>query len=79
MPKGPQGERRPADAVACAVMVGKIAVGDLPADATPDRAIFRESGQRGGQNRTKYLTPEQRREIARNAAKARWHKPPPSG
>lgn len=28
MPKGPKGERRPADVIGAAVMVGKIATGD---------------------------------------------------
>ncbi len=28
MPKGPQGQRRPADAVGCAVQVAKIATGE---------------------------------------------------
>lgn len=32
-------------------------------------------GQKGGQARAKRLTPEQRREIAKRAAKTRWGKP----
>jgi len=31
-------------------------------------------GKKGGQSRAKNLTPEQRKEIARKAAKARWGK-----
>lgn len=75
MPKGPQGEQRPADAVACAVMVGKIAVGDLPNDSTPERDVARQTGQRGGQARAKNLTAAQRRQIAKQAADARWKNP----
>jgi len=30
MPKGPQGEKRPADAIGLAVMVAKIATGEQP-------------------------------------------------
>ncbi len=29
MPKGPNGEKRPADAIGLAVMVGKIATGEI--------------------------------------------------
>lgn len=29
MPKGPRGEKRPADAIGLAVMIGKIATGEI--------------------------------------------------
>ncbi len=32
MPKGPQGQKRPADAIALAVMVAQIARGDIEDD-----------------------------------------------
>jgi hypothetical protein len=35
MPKGPQGQKRPANAIGLAVMVGKIATGEIE-DATAD-------------------------------------------
>ena len=35
MPKGPQGQKRPADAIGLAVMVGKIATGEIE-DTTGD-------------------------------------------
>jgi hypothetical protein len=35
---------------------------------------IRELGSRGGKSRSRNLTPERRREIARNAALARWSK-----
>ena len=35
MPRGPNGEYRPADPVGCAVMVAKIATGELEDDGHP--------------------------------------------
>mgnify|MGYP003655416427 CR=1 FL=1 len=35
MPKGPKGEKRPTDAIGLAVMIGKIATGQVD-DETPD-------------------------------------------
>lgn len=71
MPKGPQGQQRPADTNACAVMVAKIATGEAPdpVGAAPGR---RKSGQAGAQARAEKLTSEERRAIARKAAAARW-------
>lgn len=37
-------------------------------------ALGRLGGLRGGKARANKLTPEQRREIAQKAARARWHK-----
>ena len=39
-------------------------------------ALGRLGGLKGGKARASKLTPEQRKEIARNAAKARWEKKP---
>jgi len=77
MPKGPKGEKRPADAVARAVKVAKIATGeveeDKPEDETKDKDEAAVSmGKRGGKARASKLTPEQRAEIARKAARKRW-------
>ena len=69
MPKGPKGEKRPADVIGAAIMVAKIATGELP-DPIPSGK--RRGGKKGGKARAKKLTPEQRQEIARKAAKARW-------
>ena len=74
MPKGPKGEKRPADAVGAAVMVAKIATGEIEEDTDDDgkdKAAV-ELGRKGGQARAKKMTPERRREIARKAAQARW-------
>lgn len=32
MPRGPRGEKRPADTIGCAVMVAKIATGEIEED-----------------------------------------------
>lgn len=75
MPKGPRGEKRPADAVGLAVLVGRIAVGDVEdtGDAPPSGHQSR-GGKKGGAARAAKLTPEQRSEIAQIAAAARWKK-----
>ena len=77
MPKGPQGQKRPADVVGCAVHVMKIATGEIeenlddPPKRQPGRA---RSGKAGGRARAAGLTPERRSEIAATAAAARWEK-----
>jgi hypothetical protein len=73
MPKGPRGEKRPADAIGAAIMVGRIATGDLvdTKGKAPNRA---KGGIVGGANRAKTLTPSRRSQIAQKAAKARWTK-----
>jgi hypothetical protein len=38
------------------------------------RDYFRKMGKEGGKTRAKQLTAEQRKEIAKQAAKARWAK-----
>lgn len=75
MPKGPQGQKRPADAVGLAVLVGRIATGEVEdtSDApAPDR--HSESGKKGGAARAAKLTPQQRSEIAKKAAAKRWER-----
>ncbi|MYB48788.1 MAG: RNA-binding protein [Dehalococcoidia bacterium] len=69
MPRGPNGERRPADTVANAIHVAKIATGEIE-DETP--SAKRNGGLVGGNARRDTLSPERRSEIARKAAKARW-------
>lgn len=68
MPRGPKGERRPADVIGAAVMVAKIATGEIEdKKGQPAKA-------KGAKARAKALTPKQRAEIARTAAEARWKK-----
>lgn len=68
MPRGPNGERRPADVVGCAVHVMKIATGEIEEELTENR----EGKVNGGKARTEGMTPEERSELGRKAAMARW-------
>jgi hypothetical protein len=71
MPRGPKGERRPADVIGAAIMVAKIATGEI--EDTPSKAPNRaKGGKAGGAARAKALTPEKRRQIAKKAARSRW-------
>lgn len=70
MPKGPKGQKRPADVVGCAVTVAKIATGEE--EETKETSGRSRSGKAGAKARSKALTSEARSEIARKAAKARW-------
>jgi len=74
MPKGPKGENRPADVIGAAVMVVKIATGELedtPKDDGKNRAA-QELGRMGGKARAEKLTKKQRSEIAKKVADRRW-------
>ena len=77
MPRGPKGERRPADVNARAVMIAKIATGEIkdkvpsPEDEGKDPAAV-ALGRKGGQARAAALGKRKRKEIARNAAVSRW-------
>ena len=74
MPRGPKGEKRPADVVGAAVNVMKIATGETEEEHHEDgkdKAAV-EPGRKGGAARANKLTAERRREIARKAARARW-------
>jgi hypothetical protein len=75
MPKGPRGEKRPADVIGNAVKVMRIATGeeteDAPIDDGKDPAA-KALGKKGGAARAKSMTPERRAEIARKAAAKRW-------
>ena len=77
MPKGPRGEKRPADVVGNAVKVMRIAIQRLRNRAKA-RAVTRgkAGGPKGGRARAMRLTPKQRAEIARVAARTRWKKSP---
>ena len=73
MPKGPQGQKRPADVIGCAIKVAKIATGEI-AEEPDAKEYARKGGLIGGQARADKLTPKQRTQIAKKAAKARWDK-----
>ena len=74
MPKGPKGEKRPADVVGAAVKVMKIATGEIAEDIEDDGKdkAAQTLGRKGGKARATKLTAEQRSEIARKAAAKRW-------
>lgn len=73
MPKGPKGQKRPADVIGNAVKVMRIATGEDEDDmgASPKRA---KGGFKGAKARAKNLSPKDRSAIARIAASARWKK-----
>ena len=74
MPKGPKGEKRPADVIGAAVKVMQVATGEIEEDIDDDgkdKAAV-ELGRKGGKARAEKLSPERRAKIARKAAKARW-------
>ena len=71
MPIGPRGEKRPADANACAVAVARIATEEVEeVIQIKDGRI--KSGKAGGAARAKKMSPQRRREVAQKAACARW-------
>jgi hypothetical protein len=71
MPKSPKGHKRPADVISNAVLVMNIATGEAE-ETTPSRR--RAGGVKGGPARARALTPDQRSDMARVAATARWKK-----
>ncbi len=76
MPKGPQGQKRPADVVGNAVHIMRIATGEIDdsiADDGKDPAA-KALGKKGGTARAASMTPERRAEIAKKAAEKRWQK-----
>jgi hypothetical protein len=65
---------RPRDPNVLAKLVVDIATGEAK-NIKPARATARrKGGVKGGRARADQLTPEQRREIAKVAARARWKK-----
>ena len=70
MPRGPSGEKRPADAIGRAVMVAKIATGEMTESLSPGRV---ERARMGGQARMAALSDNERSEIGKRAAVARWN------
>jgi len=76
MPKGPRGEKRPADVIGMSVKVMRIATGEETEELETDRvkSAAAELGARGGKARAAKMTPEKRVEIARQAARSRWQR-----
>lgn len=77
MPRGPKGEKRPADVIGAAVMVGRIATGEIEEGTPPDdgkNAAAVALGRMGGKARAAGMKAKKRSEIAKKAAKSRWSK-----
>jgi hypothetical protein len=72
MPKGPKGEKRPADVIGNAVRVMRIATGEEEEDAPSPKSAAAALGALGGAARAKKLGKNRRVEIAKKAAAARW-------
>ena len=73
MPKGPKGEKRPADVISAAVKVMRIATGEEAEDPVVSAAQSKR-GRSGAAARAAKLSDAQRADIARTAAEARWKK-----
>ncbi|MCY4661137.1 MAG: RNA-binding protein [Acidobacteria bacterium] len=77
MPRGPKGEWRPADPVACAVHVAKIGAGLIEETYEPPvehRRPTPPDPKTGGRARAAKMTAEQRSAVAKRASDARWKK-----
>src|SRR5438552_4129012 len=78
MPRGPQGQKRPADVIGTAIVVAKIATGEIeetriaPSKDPAAVARGRRGGPRGARARADKLSPDERRRIAAHAASKRW-------
>jgi hypothetical protein len=75
MPKGPKGQKRPADVIGNAVRVMEIATGQREEEyeaKEPKDAAAAELGRKGGKARAEAMTAKRRKEIARKAATSRW-------
>ena len=74
MPRGPNGEWRPADPNACAVHVGRILTGEIAETLEPpeDRRKTPPDPAAGGRARAAKMSPEARSASAKRAAEARW-------
>lgn len=74
MPRGPKGQKRPADVISNAVTVMKIATGEIVEALTEDgrsKAAV-ELGRKGGLARAKSVNKADRVKIAKKAARTRW-------
>lgn len=71
MPRGPKGEKRPADVIGAAVMVARIATGEI-SDNGKEPSPASSLGRLGGKARAKKLSAKARKKIAKSAALSRW-------
>lgn len=71
MPRGPQGQKRPANSIGCAVMVGRLATGEITEILKEPTGKVR-SGKAGSKARAEKLSQAERIAIAKKAAASRW-------
>lgn len=71
MPRGPKGQKRPADVMGAAITVARVALGEL-SESPAAKSRRTQIGIAGSKARTENLSPRQRSEIAKKAAKERW-------
>jgi 2-keto-3-deoxy-6-phosphogluconate aldolase len=76
MPRGPKGEKRPANVIGNAIHVMRIATGEIDDLTTDDgkNAAAVALGRMGGKARAGGMSAKRRKEIAKKAAAARWTK-----
>ena len=72
MPKGPQGQKRPADVIGNAVHVMRIATGEKTDSVPAPKSAAAEMGSKGGKARAASLDAGKRKAVAQMAARARW-------
>ena len=83
MPRGPKGEWRPADPVARAVHVMKIATGQIeetfepPRNPKADHAADSRRASKAGKASAASRTQAERRELGKKGAAARWRSTTP--
>ena len=73
MPRGPKGEKRPADAIGNAVMIGRIATNEIK-DLTETTKAAATLGKKGGNARAASLTARRAHKLPSWRAEARWKK-----
>lgn len=82
MPKRLSKDKRPSDVNQLMHQLGRESTGEAKAETTPTRseisrimsAMGRKGGKKSAKARMEKISPEQRSEIAANAARAMWAK-----
>jgi hypothetical protein len=69
MPKGPKGEKRPADVIGNAVHVMRIATGEIEESYEPARGTRADAGHKGGKARARSMSPNEVEAAAAKPAK----------
>ena len=73
MAKNPKTPTRARDQSQLAKQIVDISTGE-ESDDVDEPTVMQERASKGGEGRAQKLTPQERSEIARKAAKARWSK-----